>query len=274
MTRLSPVLISWVAVNNDPFERQRGRTDYRLENGEPVTGPTQTVLFDEESPYANKICEVVLLHRKTERAGNDREQRAVEETSEVLRKRQPGLRLHMEPWLGDDPTDHVSIFEFLREKIPELRRRFTGRELIVHISPGTPSMQTIWVLMAETGFIEPPFTLVKSYRKADRRGRPAAVPVQLGIETFYKVYKAARPRQVASEEQSVVWDPAKFRTPKMRRLFAEARRFAHLNVPVLLLGERGTGKSTLAGWIRLHSPFRQDQKDEHWPAVACGQYTP
>ena len=135
-------------------------------------------------------------------------------------------------------------------------------------------MQTIWVLMGETGFIDPPFVLVKSIRRDERRGRPAVVPVEVGIETFYKVYRATRPRQVASAEQSVVLDPAQFRTERMRRLFTEARRFAHVNVPVLLLGERGTGKTTLAGWIRSHSPFRKENLDGCWPAVACGQYSP
>jgi hypothetical protein len=59
----------------------------------------------------------------------------------------------------------------------------------------------------------------------------------------------------------------------MRQLFAEARRYAQLNVPVLLLGERGTGKTTLASWIRMNSPFRREEQDSHWPAVAGGQYT-
>ena len=274
LSAASPVLISWIAVNNDPFEREWPRHTYRIADGEPVPGPTLTVLLDEDSPFAGAIDEAVLLHRRTKGAEDERERHAVEDTAKVLRERLPDLQLHLEPWPGDDPTDHRTIFGFLRQKVPELRRRFSGRELVIHISPGTPSMQTLWVLMAETGFVEPPFVLVKSYRKAERRGRPAVVPVELGIETFYKVYKAARPRQVTSEEQGVVWDPARFRTERMRQLFTEARRFASLDVPVLLLGERGTGKTTLANWIRLHSPFRREAQDRHWPAVACGQYSP
>ena len=268
------VLVSWIAVNNDPFERQWPESGYRLADGKPVPGPTLTVLLDEDSPFAGTISDVVLLHRKTTSAEHERERRAVEETTKVLRERLPELGLHHVPWHGDDPTDHRAIFEFLREKMPELRRQFSDRELVIHISPGTPSMQTIWVLMAETGFVEPPFVLVKSYRRTERRGRPAVAPVELGIETFYKVYRAARPRHVASEEQGVVWDPGKFRTEQMRRLYEEARRFASLNVPILLLGERGTGKTMLASWIRLHSPFRQEAQDDRWPAVACGQYSP
>lgn len=83
-------------------------------------------------------------------------------------------------------------------------------------------MQTIRVLVAETGFVDLPFLLVKSYRRSDRRGRPAAASVELGIETFYKVYGVARPRQISSEEQGIVWDHKRFRTERMRRLFVKS----------------------------------------------------
>jgi DNA-binding NtrC family response regulator len=275
MTTQSAVLVSWVAINNDPYERAGRGGDPLVVDGRPVSGPTLTLLCDDDSPFAGRVRDVVLLHRQSSRSIDDeRERRAVEETITAIRDRLSDVRVHPEPWIGEDPTDHRSIFEFLREKVPEIRRRFVGRELIIHVSPGTPAMHTIWVLMAETGFIEPPFRMVQSYRKQERRGRPTAVPVELGIETFYKVYRTARPAQVSSDEQSIVWDPARFRTPRMRTLFIEARRFAHLNVPVILLGERGTGKTTLARWIRGHSPFRREEQDAHWPAVACGQYSP
>lgn len=268
----APVLLTWVAVNNDPYERDGQSGSARLVDGAPIPGPTLTLLCDEESPYASRIKDVVLLHRSSMGGTSDREERAVTELSDTLRER--SIRAHRVPWYGEDPTDHRGVFEFLREKLPALRRQFSGRELVLHISPGTPSMHTVWVLMAETGFIEPPFTVVKSYRRAERRGRPAVVPVEVGIETFYKAYKASSPRQVGSEDQQVVWDPARFQTDAMRRLFAEARRFAQINVPVLIRGERGTGKTTLAGWIRSNSPFKRAEQNASWPSVACGQYSP
>jgi len=270
----SNVLVSWIAVNNDPFERDRSGGTYRLVGGKPVAGPTFTLLFDPDSPYAGKVSDIVLLHGAQSAGEDSRQARALSETLKELKARDPRLRVHLEPWDGDDPTDHGQILDFLRQKLPEIRRKFLGKELVVHVSPGTPSMQTVLVLMGETGFIDPPFALVKSYRKEERRGRPAVVPVRLGIDTFYKAYRAARPVEVASEEEAVVWDPAKFRTERMRTVFLEARRFAQLNVPILLLGERGTGKTTLAGWVRSHSPYRVPDRDSHWPAVACGQYTP
>ena len=84
--------------------------------------------------------------------------------------------------------------------------------------------------------------VVKSYRRSERGDRPAVVPVELGIETFYKTYRASRPRQLSSEDQGVIWDPSRFRTDAMKRVYADARRVAPLNVPFLIRGERGTGK--------------------------------
>lgn len=274
MTAATPVLVSWVAVNNDPFERDTKTGEFLMEGGEPVPGPTLTLLFDQDSDYAGRIQDVVLLHRVGPNGDDAKERRAVAETVKQLKERRGGLRIHQETWAGTDPTDHHSLFTFLRERLPKIRERFAGQELVIHISPGTPSMHTIWVLMAETGFVEQPFTLVKSYRRNERRGRLPVVPVEVGIETFYKAYRLSHPRQVASEQQAVEYDPKKFRTETMRALFLEARRFAQVKVPVLILGERGTGKSTLASWIRHHSPYRKKELDTHWPAVACGQYSP
>ncbi len=263
------VLISWVAVNNDPYERDR------TGNCNPqIPGPTLTLLFDGDSPYAGSISDFVLFCGRSPEGNGGRESRAVTETVKVLGEMDASLRIHRIYWDCDDPTDHLKIFEFLRKKLPEMRKRFANQELIIHVSPGTPSMQTVLVLMGETGFVDTPFTLVKSYRKQERNGRPAVAPVQLGIESYYKAYKAARPSETSSVDAGVIWDPAKFRSEQMRKLFDEARRFAQLNVPVLLLGERGTGKTTLAGWIRSNSPYRVPERDAHWPAVACGQYTP
>ncbi|RDV36430.1 hypothetical protein DV096_18415 [Bradymonadaceae bacterium TMQ3] len=263
-------MVTWIAVNNDPFERERGTLAPYLVDGKPVMGPTLTLLCDEESPYAGRVRDVVLLHRPLEPGVSEGERHAVEELTKELEAR--GFRVHHELWRGEDPTEHRDIFRFLRGTLPSIRRQFEGQELVLHISPGTPTMHTIWVLMGETGFVEPPFTLVKSYRRSERRDRPAVVRVELGIETFYKAYRGSRPRQVASDEQLVLWDPKRFESDAMKRVFAEARRFAQLNVPILIRGERGTGKTTLANWIRSNSPFKRAEQNAQWPSVACGQY--
>ena len=272
MSSGTPVLVSWVAINNDPFERDFKAGNFRLVNEVSVFGPTLTLLCDDTSLYANKIQDVVLLHRKFSGQSAEREHRAVQDTVDELKRRK--FCVQQEVWQGEDPTDHRSIFQFMREKMTKIRKLYQGRELVLHVSPGTPAMHTIWVLMAETGCIDPPFSVVKSYRANERGGRPAVVPVEIGIDTFYKMYKASRPRQVGSDDQGVIWDPGRFQTETMKRVYQEASRFARVNVPLLIRGERGTGKTTLAGWIRSNSPFRRESQNRNWPSVACGQYSP
>jgi len=178
------VLISWIAVNNDPYERGRAGSAFRLVDGSPVPGPTFTLLFDPDSPYAGTISDFVLIYGRSPEGKQTRQSLAVSQTLEELKARDPGLRVHHERWTGEDPTDHGQIFEFLRERLPIVRKNFADRELIIHVSPGTPSMQTVLVLMGEAGFIDAPFSLVKSYRKEERNGRPAVVPVRLGIDSY------------------------------------------------------------------------------------------
>ena len=274
MSNKNLVLVSWVAVNNDPYERARRTEQFIKEEGEKVAGPTLTLLFDSDSPYKGKIRDIVLFHRDIKVGDNKKESRAVTETIAELRRRDEKIRIKECVWSGSDPTDHREIFEFVRAKIGEVRKNFQESNLILHISPGTPSMQTIWVLMAETGFVDPPFCIVKSYRRKDRRGRPPVVQVKVGLDTFYKRYITSQPAHAISEDQAVMWDLKRFRIEEMRALYTEARRFAQVKVPVLILGERGTGKSTLASWVRQHSPYRKESLDYHWPVVACGQYTP
>ncbi len=100
------------------------------------------------------------------------------------------------------------------------------------------------------------------------------------------------------------WDPGQFNSPKLKEIYAEALRFSRINVPILILGERGVGKTFLAWWIRMQSSFKGGvriknfewdetrqrpkprgaakkpksepdpiQKDrQKWPQMACGSF--
>ena len=119
-------------------------------------------------------------------------------------------------------------------------------------------MQIPWVLLAECGLIDQPVRVVKSYRKHEHVHRAAVVEVSLGILSFYKVYRASRPGQTLPSETAALWEPSRFRPPKLTALFDEAHRSAQLAIPVPILGKRGTGKTTLTSWLRSHSPFRRE----------------
>ena len=92
------VLISWIAVNNDPFERDRTGNAFRLVEGSPVPGPNLTLLLDADSTYAGSIDDGVLLHSQPPEGQETRQSRAFQQTVEELRLRDPGLRIHSEAW--------------------------------------------------------------------------------------------------------------------------------------------------------------------------------
>lgn len=268
----APVLLTWLATRNDPYERVKSGGAFRETPGGPVPGPTLTLLTDPASPYANRITDVVVLRQGGgEAAMHDR---IYADLVSALAERAPTVQLHPHVWVHDDPTDHAGVYDWLRTLLPRLRRQFRGRELVIHLSPGTAAMHTVWVLMAETGFIEAPFAAVQSFRSEERKGRPAVVPLSLGVDTFFKRWQETHPATAGEVERGIRWDPRQFRSQRLRALYDDARRVARLKVPVLILGERGTGKTTLASWIRFRSPFRRPELDPAWPAVPCGQYTP
>jgi len=271
MPEKKAVLVSWVAVNNDPFERERGPEQcYRLSKGHKIPGPTLTLLFDENSPYSGRISDAVLLFQNKEK----RALYAVRETQSAIRELDRKISITTIPWEGQDPTDHRAIFAFLKIELPKIRQKFSGRDLVIHVSPGTPSMQTIWVLLAETGLVDSPFHVVKSYKKGEGPDGQVVAPVDVGLETFYKAFKSSRPIASPDVEGGIGWDPSRFQSDRMKLLFAEASQIAGLKIPVMILGERGTGKTSLASWIRSQSPYRQPKLDSGWPSIPCGQYSP
>jgi len=267
-----PVLITWIGTRTDPYVRGEDGLTFKQGPNGLIPGPTLTLLTDPESSYAGRIKDIVVLRQKGREP--EKHDRIYEELVTALAEHAPDVQLHPETWTHDDPTDHAVIYDWLRSLLPRVRRRFRGRELVVHLSPGTAAMHTVWVLMAETGFIAEPFTAVQSLRAHQRRGRAAVLPLDLGVDTFFKRWQETRPGSETSAPRAIRWDPRQFRSNKLRALYDDARRVARLRVPVLILGERGTGKTTLASWIRFRSPFRKPELDGAWPAVPCGQYTP
>ncbi len=253
------VLLTWLAQARDPT--------YVDKKDNPRNGPTWVLLNDPDSPWRGRISDVVLFH-------STRDCAKAKATAEHSRAAAQDLSFHLRAWDGSDPTAHQAIFEYLQVELHDVRRRFPGRELVVHLSPGTPAMHAVWLLMVESGFLEGGVTAVQTIPEEHRRGRSAAVASRIGIDTFYKRYQATQPAQASGPVDRFKWSIERFRSPSMVAVREAARRYARLKAPVLILGERGTGKTHLAGWIRFHSPYRRADRDESWPTIACGQYTP
>ncbi len=67
-------------------------------------------------------------------------------------------------------------------------------------------------------------------------------------------------------------DPGKFRTNAVKKVYYQALQYAAINRPILLVGQRGTGKTHLARFIRRNSQYCREKYSENWPLISCAEY--
>lgn len=140
-----------------------------------------------------------------------------------------------------------------------------GVDLTFHLSPGTPAMAAIWILLAKSRF---PAQLIESSPKFGVK--PVKIPFEMAIE-FVPHLLAQQDARLRHESAAEPPPSAEFadiirRSREMNRLISRASRVALHNVPVVIEGESGTGKELLARAIHRSSPRRTQQ----FVAVNCG----
>jgi DNA-binding NtrC family response regulator len=167
------------------------------------------------------------------------------------------------------PIDYASIYTEVSSNLKQARLPRDDVELTFHLSPGTPAMAAIWIILAKTRFpaaliqtsrergleaVDFFFDLANDFlpeflkRNADRINRLATGPADAG-PSFAKILHASE---------------------GMRNQVALAQRIAVHEVPVLILGETGTGKELFAEAI--HASSRRSGKP--FLAVNCGAIPP
>ncbi len=170
------------------------------------------------------------------------------------------------------PTNYAEIYQAVSKVLTSLKLPNEKVELTFHLSPGTPAMVAIWIMLAKTRF---PATLIQSSRK-NKSGKP-----KYEIETVdfkfdlasdflpeFLQRSAARIERLASTPAIAVPEFSKIvhTSQVMQHQIDLARRIAVHNVPVLILGETGTGKELFAEAIAKASL----RKDKPFIAVNCG----
>ena len=149
------------------------------------------------------------------------------------------------------------------EKIRE--RHGAGLDLTFHLSPGTPAMAAVWIILAKTRF---PATLIESSK--EHGSRIASVPFDISADFIPDLLRgpdqrlenlSGGPAPEAPEFSDII-----HRSQVMKRLITKAQKIAPRSIPVVIEGESGTGKELLARAIRRASPRR----DKPFIAVNCG----
>lgn len=164
------------------------------------------------------------------------------------------------------PTNFGEIYQAASASITEKIQEYgTETDLIFHLSPGTPAMAAVWILLSKTRF---PAELIESSR--EHGVRPASVPFDISADFIPDLLR--KPDQTLERlaaglpVEAPEFDDIIHRSEVMQRVVLKARRIAPRSIPVLIEGESGTGKELFARAIHDASP----RQDKPFVAINCG----
>jgi DNA-binding NtrC family response regulator len=174
------------------------------------------------------------------------------------------LRVLREPLSG--PTDFGEIYEAAtRACAAALDGHGSDTQLTLHLSPGTPAMAAVWIILAKTRF---PAELIESSR--EHGVRTASVPFDISADylpsLLRKPDRELERLSAGLPPEAPEFDAIVHRGRTMQRLILRARKVATRSVPVLIEGETGTGKELFARAIHQAGPRRE----RSFVPVNCG----
>lgn len=163
------------------------------------------------------------------------------------------------------PTDYKAIFPIADAELSAIRNRKDWREteLCLHLSPGTPAMAAVWLLLGKTRY---PATFYETFAG---KSWITEIPFDITIDVLPEIFKDpdAYLQHLAAESPAEIegFKDIAGDTRAIRDAVGRAKRAAMRGVTILLLGESGTGKEMFAQAIHKVSPRR----DKAFLAINC-----
>lgn len=162
------------------------------------------------------------------------------------------------------PTDYAAIFPLADSALAELKdsKTWADTDLCLHLSPGTPAMAAVWLLLGKTRY---PATFYETWHG---KWWITDVPFDL-VDVIPDVLRNpdAHLQHLTSESPSQIegFEDIAGNSRAIRDAVGRAKRAALRSVSVLLLGESGTGKEMFAQAIHKAS----SRRDKPFKAINC-----
>lgn len=156
----------------------------------------------------------------------------------------------------------------LTEIVPQIQKLFTEYSdcnIDVFISPGTPSMQSAWLLAAINFKKNISLFQLRPREYSKNTSRPDKVIIDLDSSIFPTNINIAH--HLVTEKQFP--NQPKI-TPSLKPIFEKGLQVASIDdASCLILGDNGTGKEMLARYIHENS----SRRDKPFKAINCAAYT-
>ncbi|MFK1291565.1 sigma-54 interaction domain-containing protein [Pseudomonas aeruginosa] len=142
-------------------------------------------------------------------------------------------------------------------------------DLSILLSPGTPAMQAVWILLGKTRY---PATFYQS--SLEQGVQQVEVPFEIAAEYVPAANSITSAKLLELAGQNIpgnaAFDSIVTRSERMMMLKAQAQVLAQKQVPVLIYGETGTGKELFARAIHNAGP----RAGARFIPVNCGAIAP
>ena len=159
-----------------------------------------------------------------------------------------------------NPTDYGEIFAAVDIEMRAITKTLDGEkyELSILLSPSTPAMAAIWVLLGKTKYP------ARFYQTHENKTWITDIPFDLTVDFVPELLRGADSvfQHLASRSPQEMpgFEPIVGDSTAIRLTVGRARKAALRDVPVLLSGESGTGKEMFARAIhdashRRSKPF-------------------
>ncbi len=180
-----------------------------------------------------------------------------------------------------DPTDYEALFLRMSGLCREILEEYRDQKPVCSIATasGTPQMQTVWFLLAQSGLV--PATLLKiTPPRFLRPGQKAVSEIRLSLKSFPRITLPSpetleiaatylRKEKLEAEREELVREFSGLqmigRSPVLTKVMETVRAAALYDSAVLIQGETGTGKELVARAIH----FNSTRKTEPMITVNC-----
>lgn len=163
------------------------------------------------------------------------------------------------------PVDYREIYQASEALLKEIWAKHPDARRQILISPGTPAMQAVWILLGKTSY-QAEFLQSSTERGVESVDLPFSISAEFLPSEAVSAGVRLRDMALAPVPETADFERIITAHPVLLRLKRRAAALARFDIPVLLLGETGTGKELFARAIHNQSSYNKAP----FVALNCG----